>query len=284
MKGISSDVFAISICDREADVYDFLYKAVSQDCNFIVRVAQNRRVLEEHRLLKKQIQNQPVVGEIFIDVPKKVKSYYETRKARLTVQYCSVTIMPPEHHLKAKELENIKLNLVLVKEPNAPKGVTPISWLLVTNLQIGSLEDAIEIVDMYRQRWKIERYHFTLKSGCKVEELQLETYDRLKNALAIYSIIAWRLLYLTYEARENPNATCEIVFKKHEWQALYCMVKKTPTPPAVPPTLKEAILLLAKLGGFLARKCDGEPGVMVLWRGMKRLSDISQFWEITKCQ
>jgi hypothetical protein len=93
----------------------------------------------------------------------------------------------------------------------------------------------------------------------------LETSDRLINAITLYSIIAWRLVWLTHQARVTPNESCEIILETQEWQALYCVVHKTKTPPKHPPTLQEAVFMLAKLGGFLGRKHDGEPGVKVLW-------------------
>lgn len=146
------------------------------------------------------------------------------------------------------------------------------------------MEQAIEKMQWYSQRWKIERFHFTLKSGCKIEDRQFETFERLQNAITLYSIIAWKLLWLTYEARENPDTPCNVVFKTYEWQALYCFHYKLSTPPKKVPTLKEAVLLVAKLGGFLTRKHDGEPGVMVLWKGMSRLIDIAQAYMVFNYQ
>ncbi len=99
-----------------------------------------------------------------------------------------------------------------------------------------------------------------LKSGCRLEKLQLETAERLERALALYCIVAWRLLHLTYLARNTPDASCEVVFQTYEWQALHAFTHK------------------AKLGGFLARKSDGEPGVQTIWRGLRRLDDLASMW------
>ena len=100
----------------------------------------------------------------------------------------------------------------------------------------------------------------------------------MQNALSIYSIVAWKLLWIKLESEQNPEASCDIVLQEHEWQALYCVTNQTPIPPTQPPTLQEAVLMIAKLGGFLARKCDGKPGVIVIWRGLRRLHDITQGW------
>ena len=183
-----------------------------------------------------------------------------------------------------KSLNNLPLYCILAEEINPPEEATAISWLLLTTIPVVTLGDAVEKIRWYTQRWKIERYHYVLKSGCKVEELQLETRNRLENALAVYSIIAWRLLWITYQSRETPTVNCELVLEKHEWQSLYCMINKTPIPPENPPMLKDAVLMLARLGGFLGRKNDHEPGVKVIWRGIQRLKDISQIWLIMHYQ
>lgn len=135
-------------------------------------------------------------------------------------------------------------------------------------------------MEYYSYRWLIERYHFVLKSGCGLEKLQLETAERIHRALATYCIVAWRLLWLTYEARHNPDSPCDRVLEAHEWQSLYCTTHQTSIPPVTPPSLHDAVLWTAKLGGFLARKGDGEPGVKTIWRGLRRLHDIANTWQL----
>jgi hypothetical protein len=284
LSDIPSNIKVITVCDREADIYDFFNKAVSQGNDFLVRVRENRRVLEEHKTLIPEVESQPISGEILVSISRDTKNNRHPREAKLSVKYCSATIKPPTKRVDSSKLPNLNLYAVLVEEIDPPEKVTPIYWLLLTSLPILCLNDAIEKVKLYKQRWKIERYHLTLKSGCTVEELQLETKDRLQTALAIYSIIAWKILWLKYESEIDSEAPCDIVLKNYEWQALYCMAHKTPIPPKEPPTLKAAILMIAKLGGFLGRKGDGDPGVTVIWRGMSRLNDIAQMWAITHSQ
>ena len=117
-----------------------------------------------------------------------------------------------------------------------------------------------------------------LKSGCRIERLQLEAGQRLERAIAVYSMIAWRLLWLTYEARRTPETSCERVLERHEWESLYCTIHKTNSPPTRPPSLKQAVRWIGQLGGFMGRKGDGEPGVMVVWRGLRRLEDVASTW------
>src|SRR5262249_56127046 len=109
---------------------------------------------------------------------------------------------------------------------------------------------------------------------CRIERLQLETAERLQRALATYAVVAWRLLWLTYEARRHPEASCEAVLPREQWQGLHQVVHKTAEIPASPPSLREAVRQIARLGGFLARKGDGEPGGKTILRGLRGPHDL----------
>jgi hypothetical protein len=152
----------------------------------------------------------------------------------------------------------------------------------LTTVPTSTVDDVIERVHWYSCRWTIEVWHRVLKTGCRIESRQLETVERLAVALTLYSIIAWRILYTTMLARTAPDLPCTIVLSKEEWQALYCNVKRVPEPIATPPTLAEAVLWIAKLGGFLARKGDGAPGPHVLWRGFQHLPHITDMFLIMR--
>ena len=151
-----------------------------------------------------------------------------------------------------------------------PEGETPIEWMIITTVAVHGLEEAMEVVRAYAQRWKVERYHYVLKSGCGVEDLQLADADRIERALAIYNVVAWRLLYMTYVARVAPE------LEEDEWKALYVVASAKPRAlPEKPPTVSEAVRMIAMLGGFMGRKRDGEPGVQSLWTGFRRLMDFT---------
>ena len=134
---------------------------------------------------------------------------------------------------------------------------------------------AKSIVAWYRNRWEIEIYFRTLKHGCTVEDLRLETDRRLLNGIAVYLIVAWRIQNITMASRSYPNKTCKIIFTDQEWKTIYLMRNKK-KPPKIPPKLNEMTRMLAQLGGFLARKHDGEPGVKTIWRGYRRLKEYSE--------
>ena len=240
----------------------------------MIRAAWNRRVNKSSEYLWEAAEKAPALGSKSIVVPRGDDK--PERAAKVTLQSALVTIDPPKNRKKEK-LPSVAINTLLVRELAPPDGVEPIEWLLLTTLPVGTLDEASQCITWYSYRWRIERYHYVLKSGCRIEKLQLETKDRLMRALAVYSMVAFRLLWLTYQARQTPDAPCTAVFDDNEWRTLFFAVHKTKRLPVTPPSLETAVLWVAKLGGFLARKHDGKPGVNVLWRGIRRLFDLSSF-------
>lgn len=280
--GIPNNIKVVHVCDREADIFEFLFKGIDEGKKFIVRARQDRKINDKDaEKLFEKIESLPVMGHIVTQIPRDTRKNLPPREVKLEVKYSEVSIIPPPY-LPAKYKKNkmLEINIIVVKELDPPKGEDPIEWMLLTNLVINSLEDAIEKVKWYVHRWKIERFHYVLKSGCGVEKLQFESAEHLIKAIALYSIIAWRLLWIIYMSRENPNVSCEIVFEKQEWQVLDSMFYKKIAPREEPPKLGEVVLMVAMLGGFMARKHDGEPGVKVLWRGMNKLYTIIEYLDM----
>jgi hypothetical protein len=271
----------VTIADREADIFDLLAWPRRPGSHILIRAAQNRRVGAVGYLWE-TVRQSPVRGRYTLELQR--KEDLPARQATLSVRYTTVTIQPPRHHLERATLPPLRLQVILAEEEDAPADSRPLRWLLVTSLPIASLEDALCYIRWYSYRWLIERYHFILKSGCRFEHLQLENVGRLQRALATYLIVAWRLLWLTYAARRQPDQPCSVVFETHEWQALYCTLHRTAKPPETPPTLRQAVHWIARLGGFLDRRSDGEPGVKTLWLGFRRLSDIAATWQLAHTQ
>jgi hypothetical protein len=139
-------------------------------------------------------------------------------------------------------------------------------------------------VRTYAYRWLVERYHYVLKSGCRIEALPLRDTDRLERALALYAIVAWRLLWLTYLARRQPEHPCTRALSTPEWQVLFRTRYPTAALPTQPPPLGQAVRWIARLGGFLDRAGDGEPGVKVLWRGLRHLEDLTVGWQLAQAE
>ena len=276
-RSIPKSIQTVTVADREADIFEFFQKAIELREHLLVRAIHNRRVSGEYQLLYEQMSNIPEMGQCLVEIPRKPEENLPPRQAKLSVHFCSVTICAGAKPVQKSDLQ---LYAVFAREIEVPEGEDPIEWLLLTTIPVTNMSEATQKIEWYRERWKIERFHYTLKSGCRIEDLQLETSERLANAITLYSIIAWRLTWLTYQARVTPNLSCEVIFETHEWQALCCVVNQTNVPPSQPPTLQEAIRLIAKLGGFLGRKHDGEPGVKVLWRGLQKLNAGLQFLDL----
>lgn len=280
-EGLPPGTRVVTVADREADIFEFFLTAVQSERELLVRAAQDRRVHNPDGYLWAAVEQAGVVGMLTIEVPR--ADNRPSRTAHLELRIARVQLQPPQKTSR-KGLPVIVLNAVLAREANPPSDQEPIEWLLLTTLPVSSAADASNCVQWYTQRWKIERYHYTLKSGCEVEKLELEDVQRLHRALAVYAVVAWRLLYLTYMARVEPQAPCTVVLSSSEWQALYCTIHRTKKAPRTPPDLQTAVLWIARLGGFLARKRDGAPGVKVLWQGYRRLEDLTTMWEIFNAQ
>lgn len=278
-QGLPPGTKVLWVCDRGADIYDYFAAARRQQRDVLVRSAHNRELAGRKDHLWDKIERATPVGVMVVELPRAddrppqtVNLELRTGRVRLHIPFTAQTQGEPR----------LVLSGVLAKEIEPPEGRQPIEWRLLTTLVVNSAEDAGNCVRWYSKRWTIERYHYTLKSGCQVEELQLETVERLHRALAVYSVVAWRLMYLTYMARTEPDSPCTRFLSTSEWKALYCHIHRTKQVPQQPPDLKSAILWIARLGGFLARKRDGNPGVKVLWQGYRRLEDITVMWEVLR--
>lgn len=272
--GIPKNIMVVMVGDREADIYELFHKATQEGKQLLIRATYNRRVDHEQKKLYAQVKSTDILGKFMIQIPRNTELNVPPRNAWLMIQSCKVKLCAP--YIKGKPLDNIELTAILAREIAPPEGTNPIEWLLLTTLMVANAEEAFEKIRWYSHRWKIERFHYVLKSGCKIQELQLETSDRLKNAIALYSFLAWRITWITYQARETPDLPCTLILEDHEWKILYREINGTSRIPKKPPTLKHAIILIARLGGFLARKNDGDPGVKVLWRGFRELHTISK--------
>jgi hypothetical protein len=257
----------ITVADREADIFDLFAKDRKSNHHLLIRCAHNRRTSNEGKLLWDMAKSGLLLGKYKIEISRPNKN---PRIAILTVRTEQVELIAPKTY-KGKT-KKIKLYAILATEGN-PEGV---EWLLLSTLPVNSYAEAKDFIRYYSYRWLIERYHFVLKSGCGVEELQLHTRMRLARALAIYSIVAWRLLWITYQARENPDMPCDDIFNESEWTFIHHKIHENDRypPPLSVPTIKEAMIILAKMGGFLARKNDGNPGVKALWTGLQKFNVI----------
>jgi hypothetical protein len=265
----------VSVGDCEADIYELFELALrdSKGPRLLVRAFHNRLLSDEQGHLWQALLQRPVSGVQPVAVPR--QGQRAARVARLPVRFARVRLKPPGDKPQLKEL---RVWAILTQEEDAPEGVEPLEWMLLSTLEVTNFEQALEKIAWYTQRWGIEVYHRTLKSGCKIEERQLGSVDRLDACLAVDMIVAWRIFHLAKLGRETPDVPCTAYFEEAQWKALLAYVSRNPIPPPQPPSLREAMRMTASLGGFLGRKCDREPGTKSLWIGLQRLDDLTGMW------
>lgn len=263
----------VYVADREADIYELFaegQRACAQgqrSADWLVR-GQQDRCLAEGEKLKATVRAAPRLTQIEFDLPRRPGG--QARHVRQALKVARVRLKPP--YRAGRPLDEVTVTGLWAEELDPPRGEQPLTWWLLTNRDIETAEQAAECLSWYLCRWQIELFFRILKSGCKVEELQFETLERLEPALALYLIIAWRVLYLTGLGRTCPDLPCEAVFAEEEWHAVYIVTYHQP-PPEAPPSLNAMIRMVARFGGFLNRKGDGSPGAESLWIGLTRCHD-----------
>ena len=240
-----------------------------------MRANYDRLLVEGQGQLWEKVRGQEASGIQEVRVPR--RGTRPSRVARLEVRFAHVTLKPPQ---RKSALVEVPLWAVLAQEVDSPHHVEPLQWMLLTTCKVTSFDEATEKLSWYTMRWGIEVYHRTLKSGCKIEERQLGCADRIEACLAIDMVVAWRIFHLAKLGRETPEVPCTVFFEEAEWKALLAYRTHNPEPPARPPTLREAIRMVASLGGFLGRRSDGNPGTKSLWIGLQRLDDLTSMWKI----
>lgn len=280
-RDLGKETQVVSVFDREGDVYDVLATAAMSDRlgHVLVRAQADRRLLHPQQRIWEHVEAQPLAASISIEVPKRLRQ--TGRTAELAIRYASITLQPPADRPKSAGYAPVPIYAVHALEENPPKGQKAISWMLLTTVPVESADQAWTTVQWYACRWLIEILFKVLKTGCAAEERQLETAERLQRCLAIDLVVAWRILYLTMKGRETPDLPCTVVFEDYEWKALYVFVfKSRNAAPATAPSLREVTRTIGRLGGHLGRKGDGEPGILTMWRGLQRLPDIAEMWQV----
>jgi hypothetical protein len=260
------DTQLVSIGDREADIYELFLEAAQKGApKLLVRVEKSRKRKVGQEFMWDYMTRQAIIVSHKIHIPR--QGSRAERDSWLDIRFGEITLNP------TKVSQNkIPLTVWLVhavENPQfTPAGATPLEWMLLTTLEVKSIEDAIEKIEWYKGRWRIEVFHKTLKSGCRIEYRQLQDASSLEACLGIDMVVAWRIYYLTMLGRENPDLPCTVFFKDVEWKSLCCWVNQTKVPPKTPPTIRQAAIMIACRGGFPGRKGDGFPGTATIWRGL----------------
>jgi hypothetical protein len=269
----------INVCDREGDMYELFDAAETEGQLFLIRAAQNRMTADSLKILD-EVRKKHCMGKAGITIPRDSRKNIEERDGILQIRYGYFEIKRPHILNKNKALkDSIGVWVIYAKEENPPKGEGPIEWFLMTNEPIESVGAAYERVCYYTQRWKIERFHYVLKSGCAVEKLQERSIDKTTVLVLMYSVIAVVIMNMTYIARIYPEAPCTIFFEEEEWKALYCTGNKSKKAPKKPYSMQEAVTYLGRLGGPKRAPSDGPPGLKTVWIGLSTLNTLLAYRE-----
>lgn len=274
---IPEEIHVITVCDREGDFYELYAQAQELGEDFVIRVVHDR-ITETNEKILSQIRRTKAAGQVTVNIPRNSRTKIPAHEADMEVAYCTVNIKKPMNVTDNSLPNSLTMNIVRITEINTNGEREPIEWILATNLQIKSADDAIVTVEYYVQRWKIERFHYVLKSGCNAEKIQQRTYEKIKPMLLIYSVIAMFIMTVTYIGRVLPDTKCSIFFDTEEWQILYRIIHKTKTPPSEPYSMADAVSYLGQLGSYKRAPSDGPPGLKSIWAGLYKLFEYMELF------
>ena len=261
----------VSVGDREADIYELFHEASQDPSNprLLIRAERTRNRKVEQEELWQRMSGEPVAGWLDVEIAR--RGSRPARTARVQVRFAQVVLTPP----KNSTLQPVSVWAVWAREVGHGAQVKePIDWMLLSTVETGSFEQARERLFWYSRRWGIEVYHRTVKSGCRIQDRRLDDADSLEACLAIDLVVAWRVYWLTMVGRERPDTPCEQFLREEEWRVLSAWA--TGKMADTPPTAQQVTRWIGKLGGWLARGKQDNPGTTCMWRGLVRLPSMVQ--------
>lgn len=249
----------IQVCDREADIYFFIKKIMELGQGFVIRCGNKHRSTKDGHIFE-EIKKASIVGYTEIELER--NGNRKKRIAALEIKFCKVDIKAPE--IINRDGEDLPINVIIAEEKNFQDGKEKLFWVLLTNENIETKEDCLRIVRYYQSRWLVEDFHKGLKSGCRIEERQLQSREKLIKLLGMFSIMTYQLLLLRFQAKSSDNAAGEIILNSIQITILknkFPEESRNLTP-------NKMLFLIARLGGFIGRKSDKSPGWLTLMRGL----------------
>ncbi|MEA1952108.1 MAG: IS4 family transposase [Planctomycetota bacterium] len=269
----------VHVCDRGADDFEVFCHLLQNDCDWVVRASSlHRHVITlggEKMPLQEYLRGLSVAG--MYELQLRARPRQSARTATLEVRFGRLAMPIPKHkspYVKSLDPQPIEMWVVWVREIDAPADVSPIEWVLYTSLPVTTFDEAWEVVGDYECRWLVEEYHKALKTGCSVQRRLLRETDRLEAMVGLMSVVSVRLLQLKSVARSDPDRPARAVVPLLWLQMLKAVRKKLRRVHDL--TIYEFYREVAKLGGFLGRRSDGEPGWITIWRGWEKLNTLVQ--------
>lgn len=275
----------VCVMDREADFFDLFDEPRNNKVDLLVR-AKHDRVMGADKTLFEHVRQSTVQGTLEIMVPRqstrakkskqKASNGHGKRTAQVGLRYQQIQLRAPEH---LKDRLPATVWVVHVQEQMKPDDDEPLEWFLLSTQEIATHEQAQECLRWYALRWRIEDWHRVLKTGCRIESLQHQNATRLKRALCVHLVIAWRIMLMTLLGRQSSELPAEILFTDIEINVLTAYAKKK-APALVPGRLNDAVRLVARLGGYIERGKQPPPGHQIIWRGYALLQTMCEAFSL----
>lgn len=276
----------VHIADREGDFYELYRECTGLEANFLIRATHNRainktnrreackdKMFDYFRALKPE-------ANISTEIQANKKTKY--RNAVLSIAFKKFTLPPPPNRTvrkDGKKLHNIDLYGVIIIEQEPPDNHEALEWLLITNMAVTNIEEAIEKMTWYGLRWNVETFHKILKSGCSIENAQLRSREKLIKYITTKSVIAWRIFWLSRIGRVDKNYDCDTILTPIEQTVLFKRFNKGQAN-TEPINAKKALDWIGRLGGYIGRNSDSPPGIITIWRGWTRFMNIVNDYKI----
>lgn len=286
---LSSMENVITVCDREADIYDFLHTMDQQEFRYVVRAKHNRKIKSSDARLFEKVSNSQTLGQYTVQIGQrgeqraqkgqKSRPSRKSRKAIAEIRAVQVELPATIKATQKHPAPPVVTNIVLVEEPCPPTGIEGIRWLLLTSEPIATIAQVLNIVKYYSQRWLIEEFHKAWKTGCNLEQRRLQSYDNFERMMVVTAAIGVRILQLR-TLGQGAEVTCDTILDTDEWQCLYANTNPGEPLPKEVPTVKWAYYAIAKLVGWSDSKRTGRVGWQTLWEGWQRLELLLQGWRI----
>jgi hypothetical protein len=270
---LAEEIRPIFIHDRGADAFAF-YREVADDLDagFVVRANQNRCIQTpfgtDGRLIDWS-EDLPEQGRTSIEIDR--GNGREAREADLTIKAGTCELLPPKND--PTHTDSVEVNVVRIDEVGEDDD--PIQWVLLTTESVAAFSETLRVVDFYRARWTIEDWHKVLKTGCRIEERRLETWERMEVLLSVYSVIAWKVLELRELARGDAHCSPDVLLSETEQSIL-----ETKFPELTDNEAQAYAIAVAKIGGYLDRSSDPPPGWETMWKGLKKLQTWAEGYEL----
>jgi len=272
----NTDQRIITVADREGDFYEFFHPLIQNNEEFVIRCQHDRKLgkhyKKENQKLREYLKDIPFKGTMNIKIQD--TKTREIKKVTLLLKASTIDIpVPKKFNQKETAKHNytpIRLNVVMAYNEDY-------QWILLTNLPIETITQIKEVVKIYKSRWHIEDYHKVLKTGYQVDEIYLHSSkEAIKNLLVLASISGCRLYWLIYIGRTEVSVKADKLFEEFEWKSLYVYFGEPI--PKESPTIAQAVLMIARLGGYKHSKHSSPPGIKSMWIGYQQLSVAAQVY------